>query len=309
MRQHSLTENKGLSLSQAQSISNLCNQRAIEIDNMINNVNNFSKFVTIDGNPHIIQKERKLPTNVVELIIEKSKLHACQAFLMENIKAKEQLLRDNKNSRIDLSYIVKPEKPTYTEIVDIDDVDEQYGWSQLSTTELNEYIEAEAYASHIGQYIHKKSVLDKLRSELPNVPDIEWMEINNGVKSPVYISTHHTSEGLLELHNKLAALHRQYEQRVNYFKAKVKNIVTEKNSEIAIYRSEVHSKAHAENERLNAEYEQRIRRYETEIDSLLNEYEQLRHKNTKKISSMRITVDPRFQETINKFLVNVEEDK
>jgi hypothetical protein len=48
------------------------------------------------------------------------------------------------------------------------------------------------------------------------------MNIKDGEKTPVEIKIHHNSEDLLKIHEELAALHRQYEQRVNYFKAKVK---------------------------------------------------------------------------------------
>ena len=46
-KKNSLTSNKGLSLSQAQSISNLCNQRAREIESKLNGVNNYSKSVAV----------------------------------------------------------------------------------------------------------------------------------------------------------------------------------------------------------------------------------------------------------------------
>jgi hypothetical protein len=59
MMKNSLAPNKGLSLSQAQSISNLCNQRAREISAQLSGVNNYSKSVsiTIAGSTkeHIIQ--------------------------------------------------------------------------------------------------------------------------------------------------------------------------------------------------------------------------------------------------------------
>lgn len=72
MKANSLTENKGLSLSQAQSISNLCNQRAIEIQNKLNSINNCEKCIEVNGKVHIIEKGIKIPNNIIELIKEKS---------------------------------------------------------------------------------------------------------------------------------------------------------------------------------------------------------------------------------------------
>ena len=148
MRKNSLAKT-GLSLSQAQSISNLCNQRAIEISNKLNNVNNYSKSVEVDGQEHMTVKGRKLPENVVDLLKEKSELHACQGFLMENIKAKDTMLNEIKRSQADTTSVKMPEDWEYVEPKVIPQVGEDWGWEQLSLREYNEYLEAEAYAAHI----------------------------------------------------------------------------------------------------------------------------------------------------------------
>ena len=95
MRKNSLTPKKGLSLSQATSISNLCHQRATEIAAKLIAVNNLSKSVKIKSDEKIIVAGHKLPENTLDLLLEKSKLHACQAFLMVNIKAKDALLNSS----------------------------------------------------------------------------------------------------------------------------------------------------------------------------------------------------------------------
>ena len=87
---------KGLSLSQAQSISNLCNQRAVEIEAKLKAVNNSSRKIKIDGQTYQETQPVPMPANVVELLKEKAELHATQAFLMENIKAKNDLMNSIK---------------------------------------------------------------------------------------------------------------------------------------------------------------------------------------------------------------------
>ena len=84
----------GLSLSQAASISNLCFQRALEINHRLMGINNASKKVSINGDTYDETVAKPIPADVVALIEEKAKLHATQAFLMTNLKAKEQLLID-----------------------------------------------------------------------------------------------------------------------------------------------------------------------------------------------------------------------
>ena len=69
MKKNSLTPNKGLSLSQAQSISNLCHQRALEIAAQLTVVNNFSKTVKVDGEDKTIVAAHKLPADVTSLLL------------------------------------------------------------------------------------------------------------------------------------------------------------------------------------------------------------------------------------------------
>jgi len=302
MKKNSLTPNNGLSLSQAQSISNLCNQRATEINNQLSATNNYSKTISVDGVVHTILKSKGLPSNVIDLLKEKAELHACQAFLMENLKAKEEMLNAARNAKPDISVIKFPEDwelddPTY-----LRQVDESWGWEQLSLGEYNEYLEAEAYAAHIGQFIHKGGVLDGLRAELPGIPDIEWMTIKDGVKSPVSIIVHHTSKDLLNIHEELAAIHRGYEQRVNYFKAKVKNLVTEENARIARINADVQSESEKVNKTRQMEFQVAYANATEELKTLKSEFEKTRQDQIREIASMRIQVDARFQKIVDVFL-------
>ena len=303
--------NNGLSLSQAQSISNLCFQRAVEITNQLELVNNFKKSIKIADNEYqTILAGHPMPKNVVEQLQEKAKLHACQAFLMENIKTKDLLLNEIKNATPIIDSVIKPEVPKYLNANENKQqkVDENYGWSQLTSKEYNEYLEAEAYASHIGQYIHKKSHLDRLRNELNNIPDVDWIELEKDKKTLVYIEKHHTSEELLGYHEKLAKLHREYEQKVNYYKAKVKNITTLKNAEIAKHNSEVETNAANINNKLASEYNTQIIEYENKLKEIRSSFEIERQNEISRIAALRIDVDPRFQDVIDMFLKDLSEE-
>jgi hypothetical protein len=304
MKKNSLAS-KGLSLSQAQSISNLCNQRAIEIGNVVSNVNNYTKTVKVGKEEHETVKGKKLPGNIVDLLTEKAELHAAQGFLMENIKAKDELLNLAKKEQADLSQVNFPEDYKYEDPTVIVQVDEKWGVDQLTTAEINEFIEAEAYAAHIGQYIHENKTLDVLRKELPNIPDIEWMTIKDGEKSPVKIVVHHTSEELLKVHEQLAAIHRGYEQRANYFKAKVKNLVTAENARIAKVNADAINEAEKINSDRQKEYETAYKASTEQMRGLKAEFEKTRQDKIKDIAAMKIEVDPRFQKTIDKFLPKV----
>jgi len=308
MRKNSLTSNKGLSLSQAQSVSNLCNQRAREIDAKLDGLNNYSKAVQVaNGNSnnykeYVTVAGKALPTDVVALLAEKSRLHACQAFLMENIKLKELMLQDAKRMTVDVSTVAMPERPVMVTPVQLQEVKEEFGWEQLSAAELNEYIEAEAYAAHIGQFIHKGGTLDRLRNELPTIPAIEWMTIKDGEKSPVEIRVHHKAEKLIETHEELAALHRSYEQRVNYFKAKVKNLTTEENARIAKLNADAQNDAEKQNKEKQNAFSTAYLAASDEIRTLQADFEKERQAKIKEVAVLRIDVDARFQNVIDIFL-------
>jgi len=300
---HSLAV-KGLSLSQAQSISNLCYQRALEITNQLSGLNNAKKVVSVDKKDYDVQTAKPIPTNVVELLMEKAKLHGTQAFLMTNIKAKDQLLTDLKRAQFTPT-IEAPIKPDFIQAKLQGAVNEDWGWDQLSVTELCEFLEHEAYAAHIGQFIHKDSILDNLRKELPHVKNLEWMEIELGKKTPIIITTHHTSEQLLKVHEELATKHRTHEMRVNYFKAKVKNMVTEENARIAKENGIEQGRVNAENERLNNDFRMAYKSYTDELAKEREEAEGKRQDDIKNVAALRIEVDARYQDVVNKYLADL----
>ena len=308
MKKNSLAST-GLSLSQAQSVSNLCNQRAREIDNILGRVNNYKKTVKVDKEDVETVNGRPLPKDIVNLISEKSKLHATQAFLMENIKAKDFMLTMAKMEQPDLSTVVFPQRPEYKDPIELREVKEDWGWEQLTIGEYNEYLEVEAFAAHIGQFIHEDKPLDKLRKELPTLPAVEWMTIEDGKKSPVKIHVHHTADQLMKVHEDLAAIHREHEQRVNYFKAKVKNLVTIENARIAKINSDEQNEAQKINNDLDANFNTEVKKVNEVVKSLKAEFEKTRQAKIKEFAALKINVDKRFQYTIDYFLGKLPESQ
>jgi len=304
MRKHSLSE-KGLSMSEAQSISNLCNQRALDITNCLKNVNTASKTIVIGTITHTLQKGNVMPVNVIEMLEEKGLLTGCQAFLMENLKTKERLLMAAKNEQPDLTIVEIVPRPLYSMSHLLNNVNEEWGWEQLSVKEMNEFYQVEALAAHIGQFIHKGSILEKLRDELNKLPSIEWIDVVAGTKSPVIITANHTAEELQSLHEKLSIIHRKYEQRTNYFKAKVKTIVTTENARIAKLNADETFRVNDINKVLNTDYNDEMRDYNDACSKIESEFEIERQETIKKLAALRITVDPLFQPIIDKFLVKV----
>ena len=296
---------KGLSLSQAQSISNLCNQRSIELSNTLSDVNNVEKTLTIGSDTYIETPAKPLPANVVKLIQEKARLAATQAFLMENIKAKDSLIKSIQKENY-YPTATRPESPEYVEVELKDLVTEEWAWNELSAAEYNEFLEAEAYAAHIGQFIHKGGTLDRLRTELPKIKTLEFMEIETGKKTPMKVAVHHTSAQLLEIHEELANTHREYEQKVNYFKSKVKNAVTKENARIANENGDAVAKANEANQILRDEYRKLNEEWSAFVRKETQEFEAKRQGRIEAAVALKIDVAPRFQPVVDEFLKTIK---
>lgn len=291
----------GLSLSQAQSISNLCFQRANDITAQLSVVNNASKVFDHNGTPYVETRGNKLPENVFELLMEKSELHACQAFLMEHIKLKDKLIRDIKSETF-VNQNEPPKPPTLKIFDEVKLVDESWGWNNLSNTEMNDFLNAESFAAHIGQFIHKHGILDSLRQELPKIKTLEFIELKTGEKTPLLVQIHHTQEELLKIHNSLAEQHRTYEQKVNYYKSKVKNLVTEENARIAKENGTNLAEIIAHNAKLQNAYLAELNAHHETEKELKQAFELNRQNKIREAASLRIEVDPIFQKTINKYM-------
>jgi hypothetical protein len=195
-----------------------------------------------------------------------------------------------------------PEKqiPAHADL--FDPVDESWGWSQLTDAEFNEFLELSAYAAHIGQFIHKNGLLSLLREQITKIASLEWITIKDGEKTPVKVTKHHTAVELNTKHEELAKLHREYEQRVNYFKAKVKNLVTTENARIAKANAEIINTFNKLESQLNSEYQ--IAYSEWLSRRLLSHQnaEAERELQIQNTAALRIKVDPRFKATVDMFL-------
>jgi hypothetical protein len=304
MKRNSLSET-GLSLSQAQSISNLCHQECRDIDSKLKVYNNASKTLTLNGELYVETQGHTIDNEkVIELLTKKGQLHSTQAFLMENIKSKNEELERLKNLQF-IHDLKEPHyfDPLYPDLLEY--VGEDWGWEQLSPQEYNEYLEVEAYASHYGQFIHKGGKLDKLRNELPNLSTLEWVDIQDGTKTPLKVEIHHTVDQLGELHNNIASLHRQYEQRVNYYKAKVKNLVTNENARIAKYNALEEERVQGISDKQWLEFKEEKAKFNSEVSILRSEFENNRQEQISEVANLRIKVDERFKPVIDKFLKEI----
>lgn len=296
----------GLSMSQAQSISNIINQKSIELENQLEKINNYQSKVKYKDEDLVITQSIPMPKNIGDILKELCTLRGVQAFLMTAIKSKDFAMNGLKQKMF-ISSEQKPVRKDRELMKTIPSVDESWGWEQLSDKEYAEFLYAEAMASHLGKFIHKGGKLDSLRKELPDLKLLEWMNINDSEKTPVILTPHHTSEELLKVYESLAAEHRKYEQKVNYYKAKVKNMVSDKNAEIHTFNSLEAERIAKINDDIENEYQKAFSEYYAKASKEQAEFQKQLEIQKKELAQTRIIVDPIFQETINKILGNLED--
>lgn len=289
-------------MSQAQSISNLCNQRALEIQRELDSYNVSSKSINVNGQTFSLEDPSPMPSNILELLQEKGRLHATQAFLMEAMKSKDNELERIQYSNFDPSHIVRPEFPEIEEPILLNTVSESWGWAQLSETEHAEFLENEAMASHLGQFIHNRGKLSTMRREVADLPAIEWMTVKEGEKTPIKINKHHTSKDLLATHEQISAAHRAYEQRVNYFKAKVKNLVSDENARIQKVNSNLLAEYDALMDKESEIRSKAFESYRNQVQKEAADFNAAREEQLKATAALRISVDSRFQPVIDMFI-------
>lgn len=292
---------EGLSMSDAQSLSNLCNQEATNIDKKLKSVGLFNKSVKIGDLDKIIHKTDKMPVNVKELLERKSVLHALQGFLMDSMKRKDNLIKEE-NERSFVYDIPSPNQPQYETEPTLKQVDEEWGFDQLTDGEYNEYIRNEAFASHFGQFIHNKSILETLRKGAYNIPAIEWIELKKDEKTPVDILVHYKPEFYDNLYKEFSNLHRDYEKKVNYIKAKVKNLVAEENQKLQLDYKEKLQEVSERNRLLREEYNKEVTQWTTNYNLSKSTFEKEKVKKVNELSKLKIVLDQRYESLKNSLM-------
>ncbi len=292
---------KGLSMSEAASISNICNQKALDIANKLVVVNNYSTTIKIEGTDYTEKEGNGLPTNVVDLILLKAKYHGTQAFLMENIKAKDALLASLKAESF-IYDVPAPEVGRTEQAKLLPEVGDAWAREQLTLDEVNDYLSNETVAAHVGQFIHNRSILATLRAELPTLKKLEWIEVEQGKKTPVVIKAHHTQEQLSKLHEEFSGLHREAEQKVNFIKAKMKNLVSTENARIAELNAAELTRVSSINADIRDAYTSASKLWREAHKVAEAEFEATRNKKIQEASALKIKTAPQFEATVNEIL-------
>lgn len=295
-----LTNQKGLSMTDATFFSNKANQIASDLERQLNSYNPIEKIAFIDGKKYITENCKLFDVDV-DLIQHLVKLRGLQAYLMEALKEKDRLLKEHEATEFvyDVPAPVQPNKQDYF-IKNQPQVDEDWAFRNiLSEKERIEYVINEAAAASIGKLIHKDGVLQKARRKVETQPLLEFIDVKMSEKTPVSVTIHHNSSDITLIINELANKHRVYEKVVNKFKAIMRNAVSARNAEIQKELSIEASKQHTLFSEANELYLAELAKYNMSREAAFAEWMEQFNIKKQQLSSLKIVVPAELQEVID----------
>jgi hypothetical protein len=311
---------KGVTASEADHKSNMIKERAEAIEAEFGNTAAYTAIMTFEGDEKV-NLDKFVTIKVEELALKQGEMYALSSWLREAVKAKNAMLtfiqglpvqkftlEDEKEEVPKFTMEHPPVKyPTNFPPVTEDDV-----IGTFTVAERAEYLSLNSHASHLGKKLHHVGKITSIRRDLQKGTITDFKELPNGNGMKTYI-VKKTPLYNLEEFNKvffdLQEKHRSFEQRLNYYKARIANEVTDGNAKIKqIYANEARA--------LQLEYAEAIRPYNDahkQYSADMLEYNTLLEKRRleliKHISGLKIVIPEKLQHIIDETAAKKEEKK
>ena len=274
-------DTKGLTSAEANYTANIVKELCERISNEIKQLTIFEGVLNFQGKQTIYNKVFKVD-NLEEKCLEEGNLYALSAWLREAIKSKDNLLKqvDLDNFEIKLLNEVFIDIEATSKLLTEDEI--KYS---LPINELAEYLAYEAKAAHIGKKVHPNGIFEQWFNAIKNTPRVQINDVNKDYV--VEFSQIVDEKDLYSIYFNLQKEYREAEQKVNYYKAKIKNLLDEKNQKINQQNKAIYNK-HREDLELQNSKNLSI---QTKIDIL-------RRDKAKEISALKIVIPNELQKTL-----------
>jgi hypothetical protein len=293
----------GISSSHANHISNLLKEQNTLISKRLAGVKAFTYKVTIDRQDHKISSTTLVEDGDWE---REGRYYALSAWLREAIKAKNSLLDFYRIC--DASEFLEGEE-TVPEFVDVAPVknspigvlawNENNAIGEFSVAERAEYYGLEARASHIGKYIHVGGVLSNVKNDLAGGPMIGFHKLIQGgqpTEIPMFATANFDANTINSEYFRLQAKHREYESKLNFWKARIQNRVTEKNAELQRDFTNASVKASNDYNSLLNDYHSKLSKFTGEIEALNSILQTRRLEKIREVSAYKIAIPNEFSD-------------
>lgn len=273
-------DTKGLTTAEANYTANIIKELCERISNEIKQLTLFKGTLNFQGKQTEYNKVYKVE-NLEEKCLEEGNLYALSAWLREAIKAKEALLKQVENDNFDIFLLNEVNYGKSTSLLTEDEV--KYS---LPINELAEYLAYEAKAAHIGKKVHPNGIFEQWFNMIKNTPKVQINEINKDYI--VEFDQVVDEKDLYQVYFTLQKEYREAEQKVNYYKTKVKNLLNEKNQEI-----------NQKNKALQDKFSQDLEIQNSKNLALQAEINNLRGQKLKEVSELKIIIPNELQKTLD----------
>ena len=250
-----MLDKTGLTSSEASHVANFIKELVKSIDLTTSNFQVLTKKGTREGNILNLDDNKMIP-NWPELLLEKGRLFSLSAWLKEAIKYKDAQIMKARNTQFDTEVIDPSKAPQSPKSPSLDF--EDY-FMELSIKDQAEYLSNESTAAHIGKFIHN---FDTVRSTLDTFKPTEFVSLSPTEVMTVTNTLLYDKEELLQNFEKLQSIHRECEKKINFYRAKHKEWVADKQR---TYQTEL-SKYRSEYAVWNSEYQSLIQKARSEFE-------------------------------------------
>lgn len=220
----------GLSMSDANTVAGKAGDVADSVSRLLNQTGSFVKTTELDGKKVTIVAPKKID-NLVEVCQKDGQLYGLKAYLMEAIKAKNSITDCLKTAD------VKEFAEADEKFNDFDKEEDRYPENEVLTEnnvlqnwsleERAEYYMLEAQVAHLGKKIHPNGILDRLAQESFEGIRYEREELNSGqggTKTHIAeVVSVYTPQEAQTLFYTLHDLRRDFEKKLNWYKARLQN--------------------------------------------------------------------------------------
>ena len=278
---------EGISQSKANHVANICKESANRILRKLQNITVTEEILHYDGKILPYNEIIKTNESIVDLCENEAKLYTLGAWLREAIKHKESVLETIKNMAV-TDFFTDEQKNNYhfNEKANIlSQLTEDDIIKTFSIADYAEYIAVKAKAAHIGLKIHNTGLLPTWYKIIKNHKPVTFIETDkNGGKGMIQSKLLFDEISVDKIFFDLQKRHREYEAKVNYYEAKIKDTLNTKNQEIL-----VHNKK--ENERIQSLKKE----HNTKYESLISDIEKTRLEYINKVAKLKIVIPHSLQ--------------
>jgi hypothetical protein len=308
---------EGLSMSEANHISDMIKEKNKSVYAEIEQAGVVKETLLFEGEQLITDPKK---VNLKEKCLEEGELYAISSWLREAVKSKEQLINFVKNKKevdlVEFFGLGLPKTPSEQGVLEpkmkeVIPPTEYTEWDiigEMNIAERAEYYSVEAKSAHIGKKIHNKGKISQLRDEILNFKNFRMVTYNGQNGTRDYAVKRELKYNINEINDiffYLQKKHREYEQKLNFYKADIKNKLATKNAEEKARYSKEYNEAKNVYENEMKEYNAAYKNFSNSYNSIVNEANEMQVNTINEISKWKIVVPNVFKEKIDSLLKDI----